>query len=82
MTAEERKALKTEKGVLVSEVKAFGEAAERSIGRNDVILEADRKLVTTPGDLKKIIGEHKSGDSVLLRIKRDETTAFVAIQVP
>jgi serine protease Do len=82
MTAEERKALKTEKGVLVSEVKAFGEAAERSIGRNDVILEADRKLVSTPGELKKIISGHKSGDSVLLRIKRDETTAFVAIQVP
>jgi serine protease Do len=82
MTPEERKTLKAERGVLVSEVKPFGEAAERSIGRNDVILEADRKEVNSPGSLKQIIGSRKSGDSVLLRIKREESTVYVAIQIP
>ena len=68
---------------LVSEVKPFGEAAERGIGKNDVILEADRKPVSTPGRAEE---DHqrarKSGDSMLLRIKRDEQTAYLAIQVP
>lgn len=81
LTPEEKKALKIERGVMVAEVKPFSEAAERLIGKNDVILEADRKAVASPGELKKIIGARKTGDSILLRIKRGEQLAFVAVQL-
>ncbi|MBK7257876.1 MAG: Do family serine endopeptidase [Ignavibacteriae bacterium] len=82
LTAEEKKELEVERGVLVSDIKPFGEAAERGIGKHDVILEADRKPVSTPADLKKAIAARKSGDAILLRIKRAEQTAYLAIQIP
>jgi serine protease Do len=82
MTADERKEAEVDHGVLVSDVKQFGEAAERGIGKNDVIVEADRKPVSTPGELKKAIGSRKSGDAILLRIKREGQMAYLAIQIP
>jgi S1-C subfamily serine protease len=49
-----------------------------------VIVEADRKEVNSPADLKKIFESHKPGDSVLLRVKRKDSDqeAFAAIQIP
>ncbi len=82
LTAEEKKELEVERGVLVSDIKPFGAAAERGIGKNDVILEADRKPISSPAELKKAIGARKSGDAILLRIKRAEQTAYLAIQIP
>jgi serine protease Do len=82
MSAEERKTLKVDKGVIVADIKPYSEAAERGIGKNDVILEADRKTVSSPAEFKKVLGTRKSGDSILLRIKRGGQMAFVAIQLP
>jgi serine protease Do len=84
LTPAEKQELKVDKGVLVTGVKPYSEAFKQSIGDNDVILEADRKEVNTPADLKGIISSRKPGDSVLLRIKRegDAGTAFVAVQIP
>ncbi len=82
LTADERKELGVERGVLVSELKPFGEAAERGIGKNDVIVEADRKPIATPAELKKAIAARKTGDAILLRIKRGDQMAYLAVQVP
>ena len=81
-TSAEAKALNIEKGVIVSDVKPYGEAANRAIRKDDIILEADRKPVNAPADLKRIVESRKSGESILLRLKRDNTTAFVALQIP
>jgi len=81
-TSAEAKALNIEKGVIVSDVKPYSEAANRAIRKDDIILEADRKPVNAPGDLKRIVESRKSGESILLRLKRDNTTAFVALQIP
>jgi serine protease Do len=82
LTADEKKEVGVERGVLVSDIKPFGEAAERGIGKNDVIVEADRKPIATPAELKKAIAARKSGDAILLRIKRGEQMAYLAIQIP
>jgi serine protease Do len=84
LSAQEKKAMNVETGVVVSEVKPFGEANKRGIGRGDVVLEADRKGVNAPGDLKKAIEGRKAGDSVLLRVRRsgDGSAAFIAVQIP
>jgi len=84
LTPAEKQELQVDKGVLVTGLKPYSEAFKQSIGNNDVILEADRKVVNTPADLKGIIASRKPGDSVLLRIKRegDAGTAFVAVQIP
>ncbi len=84
LSPQEKKTLKLDNGVVVSDVKPFSEADKRAIGKGDVILEADRKEVATPGDLKKSIDSRKAGDSVLLRVRRqaDGASAFIAVQVP
>jgi serine protease Do len=82
MTPEEKKEMEIDRGVIVADVKPYGEAFNRAIGKNMVIVEADRKQVNSPGDLKKIIDARKPGDSVLLRVKSDRGTSFVAVQIP
>jgi serine protease Do len=82
LTAAEKKDGDVDNGVFVSSVERFGEAAERRIGESDIILEADRKPVKSPADLKKVIEAKKPGDSVLLRVKRQNTTQYIAVQIP
>ena len=84
LTAAEKQELRIDKGVLVTDLKPYSEAFKQGIGNNDVILEADRKDVNTPADLKSIMTSRKSGDAVLLLIKREGNagTAFVAVQIP
>lgn len=82
LTAEEKSKLSIERGVLVSNVKVPGEAYNRRIGENDVILEADHKEIHSPKDLQEIIAKHKPGDAILLRIKRGEQVSFVAVDIP
>jgi serine protease Do len=84
LTPEEKKQLSVERGVLVTEVKPYSEAYDRFLAENDVIVEADRKEINAPADLKKVFDSHKPGDSVLLRVKRKDSDqiAFAAIQIP
>lgn len=83
LTTAEKKAEAVDNGVIVSDVQQFSEAAERNITENDIILEADRKPITSPSDLKRIIEGKKPGDSVLLRVKKERGgTAYIAVQIP
>lgn len=83
LTSGEKRDMSIEKGVIVSGVKPYGEASNRGIGRDDIILEADRKEISTVKDLQKIVESRKPGDSILLRISRgEERTSFIAIQIP
>jgi serine protease Do len=79
---DEKKELGVDKGVLVADVKPYSEAFKNSIGKDDVILEADRKSVSSPAELKKIVEAHKPGDALLMRVKRGDTVSFVAVQIP
>jgi serine protease Do len=83
LSTAERKEVDVDNGVLVVEVKPYSEAAERGIAPQDVIVEADRKEVNTPKELKGIVDRRKGGDSILMRVKRQGgATAYVAVQIP
>ncbi|MGB2960375.1 MAG: Do family serine endopeptidase [Bacteroidota bacterium] len=82
MTVAEREQLGTGTGVVVAKVKPYGEAFNRGIRSNQVIVEADREAVESPGQLKKIVERHKAGESLLLRIQTADAVAFVAVQIP
>ncbi len=83
LTTDDKKQLKVDNGVVVSDVKRFGEAFNRAIAEGDVIVEADKKEIYSPKDLKSIIDKHKSGDAILMRVKKSTgQTAFVAVQIP
>jgi serine protease Do len=83
MTASDRKNYGVESGVVVSDVRQFGEAFNRQIAKGDVIVEADRKAVSSPAEIKRIIESRSPGDSVLLRLKRaDGSSFYTAVQIP
>ncbi len=84
LSSEEKKEFDLDRGVIVAEVKPYGEAFNRFIRKNDVIVEADRKDIGSPAELKRVFDSHKPGESVLMRLKRDNSkqTAFVAVQIP
>lgn len=83
LTSEQKKQFEVDKGVLVTEVKSLGEASSRGLTKNDVILEVDRKEVSSSKELKEIIEKRKPGDSILLRVKKSNgQTSFLAVQMP
>jgi len=70
-------------GVVITGVDSSGAAADRGLSTGDVILEVAGKSVSSPGDVRKVIAEVRSGGkrSVLLRVKSGENTRFVALPV-
>lgn len=82
LSTSEKSSLDVDNGVVVSEVRPFGAAAERGIGRGDVIIEADRKKVDSPAELKALVESRKPGDVILFLVKRGDVTPFVAVQIP
>jgi serine protease Do len=82
LTSSEKKEAKVDHGLIVTDVKRFSEAANRGIAEGSVITEADKKELYASKDLKSVIDKHKPGDAILLRVKGQNGTAFVAIQIP
>jgi serine protease Do len=70
-----------EPGVVVAEVDPTGPAADFGFKPGDVILDVAGKTVDTPADVRKALGEARAQGkrSVLLRIKTEQGTRFVAI---
>jgi serine protease Do len=69
--------------VLVANVKSYSEAFNRGLRENDIILEADRKPVTSLSDFQKVVRSKKPGDALMLRVKGPQGGArFVAVMIP
>jgi serine protease Do len=70
-------------GVVVTEVDPSGLASEHGLKTGDIILDVGGKKVATPADVRSAIGDaHKNGKrTVLMRLKSDDTTRFVAIPI-
>lgn len=72
-----------EEGVAVVEIDPSSRAAESGLQIGDIVLDVSRHPVKTPGEFRKVVEEARtqSKRAVLLRIKRRDTTSFVAIPV-
>ena len=68
-------------GVVVTEVDPDGVASEHGLKSGDIILEVGGSKVASVANVRKAMGEaQKNGShSVLMRVKSDNTTKFVAI---
>src|SRR5215475_2858412 len=68
-------------GVVVTNVDPNGPASERGVKTGDVILDVGGKAVANPEDVRNAISDaHKNGKrTVLLRMKSNDATKFVAI---
>lgn len=82
LTAEQRQQLGLkEEGVVITRVD--GMAARRAaLQPGDIVLMVGRKSVTSASDFSASVKQLKSGDSVMLLIRRNDVTSFVAIEVP
>ncbi|MDR3386444.1 MAG: DegQ family serine endoprotease [Rudaea sp.] len=82
LTAEQRKQLGLkDQGVVISDIK--GAAARRTaLQPGDVVLMVGRKPVKTTGEFDGALKDVKPGDSVMLLVRRDDATQFVAVPVP
>jgi len=82
LTPKEKEAYKVSNGVMISEVKTFSDAYNQGLGKDLVILKADRKEVKSVSELKKII-DAKKGSAVLLVVSNDKgDSRFVGLEIP
>ena len=70
-------------GVIVIDLDRNGLAFEHGLKIGDIILDVAGKKVITPVDVRNAVREaHKDGKRVvLMRMKSDETTRFVAVPI-
>jgi serine protease Do len=82
LTAEVAKRLgvKTDHGVVISDVRAGSPAALAGLGSGMVIVQANRKPVASVEELEKILGRQSLDKGVLLLIQSDQGTRFVVIR--
>ena len=69
-------------GVLVSGVAPDSPAAEAGLRRGDVIQELDRKPVANVEEYLEALGKHREDKSLLLLVRRGESTVFLAVKPP
>ena len=72
-----------DRGVVIIEISPTGRAVESSLQTGDVILDVGRRAVNKPADVRKIVEDARaqSKHAILLRIKRGDTTTFVAVAI-
>jgi serine protease Do len=68
-------------GVVIRQVMDASPAAEAGLRPGDVILEIDRKPVTSGEDLRRALDERARGTAALLLVHRDRATMFVTVRV-
>jgi Do/DeqQ family serine protease len=67
-------------GVYVADVAPYSNAATAGLRQGDIILDADRKPVASPTDLKNALKAHPAGRPLLLRVARNDAVAFLALE--
>ncbi len=69
-------------GVVVAEVKEGSPAAEAGIQPGDVLVQVNRKPVTSMSELRQALAAQKPGAPMLVQVHRKDASLFVAIAVP
>jgi len=83
LTADQRKQLGITNGEGVVVTRIAGTAARRAaLMPGDVILMVGRKPVKSVADFNAALKSAKPGDSVMLLVRRDDQTSFLALTVP
>jgi serine protease Do len=83
LTADQRKQLGIEnnEGVVVTRIS--GAAARRAaLAPGDIILMIGRKPLRSIGDFNAAVKDVKPGDSVMLLVRREDATSFIAVPIP
>lgn len=71
-----------EEGVLVSKVEEGSTAAEAGLRPGDLIKEVNQQPVTSVSEYRKILSEIKSGENLLLLVRRGQNTIYIVVKHP
>jgi serine protease Do len=81
-----RLGLQTEEGLIITEITRYSEADRKGIQTGDIILEVNQNKMETLGDLEDILKKAKSGDAVMLLMRREgngrSTDFIVTLSIP
>jgi len=61
----------TEEGVLITDVRRLSEADKKGLRAGDIIIEANGNKVTAEREFRNIVNKLDSGDTLMLRIRRE-----------
>jgi serine protease Do len=82
----QRYGLRTSKGLLVTEVTPGGDAQRKGLQAGDIIIEVNRAKVATEEDWNAIVAKKKSGDALLLLVRREADAQaqdfIVTVRIP
>ncbi len=81
LTADERRQLRLEGGVVIDSVKR-GPAASAGLAEGDVILMLDNQPVGNRADFDRILGRLEPGRAVAVLIQRGDSRMFYALKLP
>ena len=71
-----------DEGVLIARVASNSVAEKKGMREGDLIVEVDRKSVTTAAQLERIAASFETGQIVLFQVKRGTNSHFIAIKIP
>ncbi len=81
-----RYGLKTIKGLLITEVDSSSDAARKGLQPGDIVLEVNRQKVSTEEEWEAVVSKKKSGEALLLLIRRETDgqmqDSIVSIRIP
>jgi len=81
-----RYGLRTQTGLIISDVKEYSEAARKGLEPGDIIVEINRQPVETADDLDRILKKIDSGQAVILLVRRESdgesVERIVTLRVP
>ncbi|MFZ2054818.1 MAG: DegQ family serine endoprotease [Candidatus Aminicenantales bacterium] len=67
-----RYGLETREGLIITQVKRYSEAGRKGLEVGDIIIEVNRRKVTTVDDLEKIMDKVESGEAIILLLRREQ----------
>ena len=78
--------LRSQEGALITDVQRFSVADRNGLRRGDIILKANGQNITDEDELIKIVNKLNSGDTLMLRIRREgqggTTESIVTLRIP
>ena len=82
LTSQEKSDYKVSNGIIISDVKQYGEAQNQGLGQGMVITEANKEPIKNVSQLKKII-EDKKGSAILVKVVDAKgNSMFVGLEIP
>ncbi|MGE5401660.1 MAG: Do family serine endopeptidase [Ignavibacteriales bacterium] len=82
LSSDEKEAFKTDKGIMITDVKQYGRAFDQRLGAGLVITQVDRKDINSVSDFEKIMNS-KKGSAILLKvIDQEGNSRLVGLEIP